>query len=315
MNRGGGCWRIICSKSAMRFPFVTGLLLVVASFVFAGNLSPLTSKEVSLMLRSGYSSDAVEREIAARHFLGTLDAAGEKSLTQAGASPALIAKLKAGAFAIPASEVTAVKTELAAREQRRAAALEESRKLDTLYQAQLAQKRNASGPNAEVRPGSIASLVKGELVTSRNGVLRPYADSDFEKKKVIGLYLSAQWCGPCREFTPKLVAYYNKVVATHPEFEIVFVSNDKTAPQMERYMRDDQMPWPALNFDKVAGNTGLRKYFGDSIPCLVIVDESGKVIADTYAGKNYRGPEAVLNDLDQFFAGKKDSPAQVAEAR
>jgi nucleoredoxin len=299
----------------MRFPFVSGLLLAFASFVFASNLPPLTSKEVSLMLRSGYSSDAVEREVATRHFLGTLDAAGEKSLAQTGASPALIAKLKAGAFAIPPSEVTAVKTELAAKEQRRAAALEESRKLDTLYQAQLIQKRNAFGANAGGQPGSIASLVKAELVTSRNGVLRPYGDAEFEKKKVIGLYLSAQWCGPCREFTPKLVAYYNKVVATHPEFEIVFVSNDKTAPQMERYMRDDQMPWPALNFDKVAGNNGLKKYFGDSIPCLVIVDENGKVISNTYAGNKYRGPEAVLNDLDQFFAGKKDSPAQVAQAR
>jgi nucleoredoxin len=296
----------------MRFSFVPGLLLAVASFVFARNLAPLTSKEVSLMLRSGYSSDAVEREIATRHFLGTLDAAGEKSLAQAGASPALIAKLKAGAFAVPATEVTAVKTELAAKEQRRAAALEESRKLDTLYQAQVAEKRNAPGANSGGQPGSIASVVKGELVTSRNGVLRPYADADFEKKKVIGLYWSAQWCGPCREFTPKLVAYYNKVVATHPEFEIVFVSDDKTAPQMERYMREDQMPWPALNFDKGVGNAALKKYFGKSIPCLVIVDETGKVIADTYSGTNYRGPEAVLADLDQVFAGK--NPAQVAQA-
>jgi hypothetical protein len=43
------------------------------------------------------------------------------------------------------------------------------------------------------------------------------------------------------------------------------------------------------------------------------VDENGKVISDTYAGKNYRGPEAVLADLDQLFAGK--SPAQLAQAR
>jgi nucleoredoxin len=297
----------------MRFPLSAALSIGLASIALAGNLPPLTSKDVSLMLRSGYSSDAVEREVGTRHFLGTLDASSEKSLAQAGASPALISGLKSGAFAIPASEVLAVKAELAAKEQRKAAQLEESRKQNTLYQAQLAEKRNGPPATTAVQAGNIASLVKGELVTSSDGVLRPYLDAEFEKKKVIGLYLSAHWCAPCRQFTPKLVAYYNKVAAAHPEFEIVFVSKDKTASAMESYMRTDQMPWPALNFDKVPGNAALKKYFGDSIPCLVIVDENGKVISDTYAGNNYRGPEAVLADLDQLFAGK--SPAQIAQAR
>ena len=297
----------------MRFPLAAALLLGLACFSFAGNLPPLTLKDVSLMLRSGYSSAAVERELATRHFTGPVDATAEKNLVQAGASPALISGLTSGAFAIPAGEVLAVQAELAAKEQRRAAQLEESRKLNTLYQAQLAEKRSAPLAAPGVATGSIASLVKGELLSSRNGVLRPYLDAEFEKKKVIGLYVSAQWCGPCRQFTPKLVAYYNKVAAAHPEFEIVFVSCDKTASAMESYMRDDQMPWPALNFDKVAGNAALKKYLGESIPYLVVVDENGKVISDTLSGKNRRGPEAVLGDLDQLFAGK--SPAQLAQAR
>jgi nucleoredoxin len=245
--------------------------------------------------------------------MGTLDASTEKNLVQAGASPALISGLKSGAFAVPASEVAAVKAESAAKEQRRAAALEESRKLDTLYQARLAQQRDAPAANASAQANNIASIVKGDLVNSRNGVLRPYLDADFEKKKLIGLYFSARWCGPCRKFTPNLVTYYNKNAAAHPEFEIVFVSYDKSGPAMESYMRDDQMPWPALSFDKVAANAALKKYDGSGIPCLVIVDENGKVISDTYAGETRRGPEAVLGDLDQLFAGK--TPAQVAQAR
>jgi nucleoredoxin len=309
-----GCrWRIFCSPNAMRFSIGSLVLFALASFSVAGNLQPLSVKDVSLMLRSGYSSDAVEREVAVRHFMGTLDASTEKNLIQAGASPALISKLKSGAFAVPASDVAAIQAERAAKEQRRAAALEESRKLDTLYQARLAQTRNAPPANTSAQTNSIASMVKGDLVSSRNGVLRPYLDAEFEKKKLIGLYFSAHWCGPCRKFTPKLVAYYNKIAAAHPEFEVLFVSNDKSAGAMEGYMRDDQMPWPAMTYDKIVGNAALLKYFGGSIPCLVVVDENGKVIFDTYAGKNYRGPEAVLNDLDQFFAGKGSS--QVAQVR
>jgi nucleoredoxin len=296
----------------MRFPIAAALWLGLASIVFAGKLPPLTLKDVSLMLRSGYSSDAVEREAATRHFLGSLDAAGEKNLVQAGASPALVSGLKSGAFAIPASEALAVQTELAAKEQRKAAALEESRKLDTLYQAGVLEKRSGPPPTVAAQANAIAALVKGNLVTINQGPLQPYADAGFEKKRIIGLYLSAHWCPPCRQFTPKLVSYYNKIIAAHPEFEIVFVSMDKGAAMMESYMHEDHMPWPALSYDKVAGS-GVRRYFGDSIPCLVIVDETGKVISDTYAGGNYRGPEAVLADLDRFFAGK--NPAQVAQAR
>lgn len=296
----------------MRLLLAGMILFASTSFGLAANPPPMTLKDVSLMLRSGYSSDAVRREVATRHFMGTLDATGEKNLAQAGALPALIAELKSGAFAIPASEVAAVQAEVAAKEQRRAAQLDESRKLNTLYQAQLAQKRNAPAPNAAAPAGSIAALVKGDLVMSQNGVTRPYLDGEFEKKKLIGLYFSAHWCGPCRKFTPSLVAFYNKYAAAHPEFEILFVSNDKTAGAMQVYMRDEQMPWPALSFDKVSTNEALKKYAGSGIPCLVLVDENGKVISDTYSGKNFRGPEAVLADLDQLFASK--NPSQVAQA-
>ena len=297
----------------MRIFFAGTLLFALAALGFAGNLPPMTVKDISLMLRSGYSSEAVEREVTARHFAGTLDAIAEKNLAQAGASPALVNGLKSGAFAIPASQQAAVQAELAAKAQGRARQLEESRKLDTLYQARLAQTRNAAPADAATKATAIASLVKGDLMTSRNGVLRPYLDAEFEKKKLIGLYFSAHWCPPCRKFTPDLVAYYNKVAAAHPEFEIVFVSFDKSAAAMEGYMRELQMPWPAVGFDKVSGNEALKKYAGASIPCLVVVDENGKVVFDTYAGKNYRGPEAVLGDLDQFFAGK--GPSQVAQVR
>ena len=297
----------------MRFLLAAVILVGCACSGLAGNLAPLSLKDVSLMLRSGYSSDAVEHELAARHFIGTLDANGEKSLAQAGASPALISGLKSGVFAVPATEVAAVQAELAAKAQRKAAQLEDARKFNTLNQARLAQTKNVPPPTAPNQGGSIASLVKGELVTSRNGVLHPYLDGDFEKKKLIALYHSALWCAPCRKFTPQLVAFYNRIAGLHPEFEIVFVSNDKSANAMEGYMRDDQMPWPAVSYDKLPGSAALIKYFGESIPCLVVVDENGKVIFDTYDGKNYRGPEAVLSDLDQLFAGK--GPTQLAQTR
>jgi len=302
-----------CSLPAMRFSLIGLLLFAVGSFGFAGNLPPLSFKDLSLMLRSGLSSTAVEQELTKRHFIGKLDSDGEMKLALAGASAALINKLKSGEFAVSAADAGAIQAELAAKEQRRSAQAEEARKLNTLYQARQAEARNASSGNVPARLSSIASLVKGDLVSSSNGVLHPYLDAEFEKKKLIALYFSTYSFAPCRKFTPSLVEYYNKISAAHPEFEVLFVSFDKSAVAMEAHMRDEQMPWPALNFDKVAGNDALIKYAGSGIPSLTVVDENGKVIFSSFAGKEFRGPEAVLKDLDQFFAGK--TPGKVAQTR
>jgi nucleoredoxin len=267
-------------------------------------------QEISLMLRSGYTIKAVESEAAARHFVGTVDPEAEKALLQYGATPAFLLALETGVYAIPAVELAAVQNELEAKARRRAQEVEEAKKFDTLYQDQLARSR-AAAPAAVSGTNAIAALVKGDLVTSNNGTLSVYNDQPLERKKLIGLYFSAHWCGPCRKFTPELVAYYNRIVATHPEFEIVFVSNDRTGAAMETYMRETHMPWPAVSYDKIKGKAELMKYAGSSIPCLVVVDAQGKVVSDSFAGKQYVGPHKVLTELDQLFA----SGSTVAQSR
>ena len=166
----------------MRLLLAGLILFALASSGYTSNPPPMTVKDVSLMLRSGYNAQDVEREVAARHFMGALDAAAEKNLVQAGATSTLISALKSGVFAVPASKAAAVQAELAAKAQRRAAEMEESRKLNTLYQAQLAQKRSAPSNTAVSQANSIAALVKGALVTSQNGITRPHLDAEFEKK-------------------------------------------------------------------------------------------------------------------------------------
>ncbi len=268
------------------------------------------------MLRSGYSVPAVERELGTRRIIdNALSAEAERALLLAGASPEFLGRIKAGAYAIPEEEIAKAKQEVALQAQRKAAQEEESRRLNTLYQFQQAQLR----PKATTAPGSsgapsqnIFALLKGSLVTSRNGTLSTFNDAPFEKKKLIALYFSARWCGPCRKFTPQLVDYYNRVTAAHPEFEIVFVSRDRSAPAMEAYMRDMQMPWPAVQFEKVEENARLLAYAGDGIPCLVLVDADGRVVSHSYDGKTYLGPDKVLADLDRIFAG---APTQVAATR
>jgi hypothetical protein len=82
---------------------------------------------------------------------------------------------------------------------------------------------------------------------------------------------------------------------------------------METYLRETQMPWPAVDFAKLPGKEALQKYGGTNIPCLVVLDASGKVILDTYVDKKYVGPEKVLTALDAIFA--KPPAAAVTASR
>ena len=262
------------------------------------------------MLRSGYSSEAVMRELSTRHFADACDEPTKKLLTHSGASLPLVQALSAGSYAIPPGETARAQEQLAAESKRRAAAVEEGKKFNTLYQHQLAQERTAAPAPQGVGSNAIYPLLKGDLVCWRNGTINRFEDEPLEKKKLIAFYFSAHWCPPCRKFTPELVDYYNRVASQHPEFEIIFVSYDRSAFGFETYLKDTRMPWPAIDFKKVGSKSAITKYAGEGIPDLVLVDASGKVLSDSYAGKQYLGPQKVLTDLDEIFAASAKRVAQ-----
>lgn len=265
------------------------------------------------MLRSGYSSEAVVQELSIRRFAESLDAASEKTLRDAGATPALIEAIKGGSYESSPSDAQAAREQLSAQALKQAAENERLRKMDLLYQNQRA--RASTAPPLQNDQGNssttIADQLKGDLVLWKNGGLSRYDDLTLEKRKIFVLYFSAHWCGPCRKFTPKLVDFYNRVAPQHPEFELLFVSYDRSPFGMETSM--SQMPWPAIDFGKLPGKQALKKYAGESIPCLVVVDASGRVLMDTYAGKEYLGPERVLAALEASFG--QGSSSSTASAR
>lgn len=67
--------------------------------------------------------------------------------------------------------------------------------------------------------------------------------------KIVGLYFSAGWCPPCQLFTPLLCNIYDELKNRKANFEIVFLSFDKTEDEMENYYRQKHRDWFALPFD------------------------------------------------------------------
>jgi nucleoredoxin len=279
---------------------LTGLVLLWSIAIAAAGQLPLTTKEIGLMLRAGYSSNWVMQELAKRRLADAFDPAKEDLLIKAGASAELIDALEHGKYSLSAQEATRAQEQMAVIADRKAAEAERSRKSDALYRSQLLRERDdsprPSGANV------IYNMVKGDLVRLSNGAVVRTEDESLASKKLIAIYFSAHWCPPCRRFTPELVEYYNRVAPQHPEFELVFFSFDRSNYAMETYMREASMPWPAIDYQKLEGKEAIKKYAGKGIPCLVLLDSTGKVISDSFAGSQYLGPGKVLTDLDAIFA-------------
>jgi nucleoredoxin len=148
---------------------------------------------------------------------------------------------------------------------------------------------------SEEVPSVFREALKQKLVIMKD---QEVAAHEIEKEpKYYVFYFSAHWCPPCRAFTPSLVEFYNEHPGKGKEFEIIFVSDDKDARAMVTYMKEMEMPWPAVGYAMGPRLWDVRKYRGRGIPCLVVVDHQGKVLSDSYRNGQYVGPGVVLQEL------------------
>lgn len=94
----------------------------------------------------------------------------------------------------------------------------------------------------------------------------------------MGLYFSKQSDSNCQHFNPLLLKAYNELKQMEMEFEVVFVSQDRS----ETLFREGfaAMPWLALPFNEDMKNVEkLTRYFGiQTLPALVIIGPNGKTL-------------------------------------
>ena len=84
------------------------------------------------------------------------------------------------------------------------------------------------------------------------------------------LYFSAHWCPPCREFTPRLKTFYEKL--PKGSVKIVFVSWDKSNQEFLSYFQQEHGNWLAVNFDSSHRQAIGQKFRIEGIPSLLLID-------------------------------------------
>ena len=171
---------------------------------------------------------------------------------------------------------------------------------------------DATGSRYPWTPKTLADMLGSSFVDNKGGKVS-IGDLD---GKVLGIYFSAHWCGPCRAFTPQLVSVYNTLKAAGKPFEIIFASSDRDEDSFRQYF--GTMPWLSLAGTVAEGKDrkgDLSAHFEvGGIPTLVILDENrnvvradarGAVTADPRSAKLFRFQYCVvlISKVGQSFPG------------
>ena len=153
----------------------------------------------------------------------------------------------------------------------------------------LAEWKPAGAAAAEAGPESVFdNLLDGNLEQLSGKSLRKMKEFSKPRKYYV-FYYTASWCGPCQQFTPSLVKFYedNK----NDNFEIVLISSDRDEDAMTDYAVDKKMAWPHLTLRKAPDFKKKFDHEVRGIPSLIVCDLEGNNLG------NFRSNLPGLADL------------------
>jgi thiol-disulfide isomerase/thioredoxin len=146
--------------------------------------------------------------------------------------------------------------------------------------------KNSVTPNFDIPIADdyFVGLLGSQLLVNGNNASAPSlldTPSALANSRLIALYFSASWCGPCRGFTPMLIEFHNVLkeeVASSHGLEVVFVSSDRSDAEFQQYYK--KMPFKAMPFSQRDLAQRAKSLFGvRGIPSLVIIDSlSGRIV-------------------------------------
>lgn len=116
-------------------------------------------------------------------------------------------------------------------------------------------------------------VLDGNLVKLGGKSLKKFELTERPTKYYV-FYYTASWCGPCQQFTPTLVEFYEKHKSD--KFELVLITSDQDEDSMENYAAQKKMPWPQLKLKEVPDFKKEFQHGVTGIPSVIVCDLEGK---------------------------------------
>jgi len=167
-------------------------------------------------------------------------------------------------------------------------------------------------PPAAAQERKVYDAAKNHLVTLfRRELVKAGNPTRAAKADYFGIYFASGSDQASRDFTPKLINFYDKYVNEFGNFEFIYVSQDASAEDMADFMYAKRMRWPGLDFENAQWVSRIQSYAGDGIPHLVFVNAAGEVLAATGNGTT---PYDVLEVMERTLArAAAERAAELAE--
>jgi len=102
-------------------------------------------------------------------------------------------------------------------------------------------------------------------------------------KKYLFIYFATRGSDTHRDFTPKLIGFYNDVCHNGDnDIGIIFVPLDRTQHDANLFMMDTGMPWLGVRVHSPGAIAVRKRYEPPRVPCLVLLDENDTILSSSY---------------------------------
>jgi len=145
-------------------------------------------------------------------------------------------------------------------------------------------------------PSRLITELDGKLVNSVTGQPDPLPAN--AQPRYIVFFRGSSTCAITRKFAPTLIKYDNETKSKHPEYEIVYIMTE-TPEDTGKFAKELGFSWRAVGYETTGKMpvTNAGKTFSDLIPQLVVMDRTGKVLANGIQGT----APAALTQLDSLL--------------
>lgn len=143
------------------------------------------------------------------------------------------------------------------------------------------------------REGPVVMQLEGKLINSLTGQPEPLDTNSLPRYIV---FLRGQsTCPITRRFAPTVIKYCEQMKPKHPEFEVVYLTIEDL-PETEKFAKELGFNWRTVTYEN-ATMPCVNPYIDGKIPQFIVMDRSGKVLANGIQGT----APAALQQLDALL--------------